>query len=393
MATRPAHPSFRLRLLSALVLALVALGAPMAVPTAAAASTGVTWKIDDSAKTITAEIKITLTPVCSTNTRMMEAITGARLCEVPQTAADDIKKAIEKVWNKDNKYYCYNIVVKVDVTIDNRPSSDPSDSLRVQVDQSPVPVRSFVYGTRSTSATSGGTGSSANDQLNARNNGTGSSTWGYPPRSAQTYAHEAGHVLGLDDGYEDVRDANGNVTGSQIRPGHADDLMSNNTQRSHVDKSTLRRMVERQGYRKTQLKCNYKIDQPSLGGRITGLQCDPPGGLWTANGIYQYAGAVGDQSWVMTIDWNTKRGNFTYADNQTADFGVSGIEVRTEGEAAGDATITLDDELNARIHLVEKAHSFRATIPGLPGGHGKDQNAPLQSIDLVWEPIGKCPPP
>jgi hypothetical protein len=24
------------------------------------------------------------------------------------------------------------------------------------------------------------------------------------------------------------------------------------------------------------------------------------------------------------------------------------------------------------------------------GGKGHDQNAPLQSIDLVWEPIGRC---
>jgi hypothetical protein len=389
-AHRPSRPA---RLLAALLIALVAAGAPFTAPAATATSTGVTWSKDDTAKTITATVKLTLTPVCSTNARLSEAISRARICEVPEQAAADIKKAIEAVWNNGNTYYCYAIVVKVDIEIDDSGRANPSDRLVVQIDRSPVPVRSFVAGTRSSTAAAGGTGNSPNDQLDARNGLALTSTWGYPPRSAQTYAHETGHILGLDDGYEDVKDASGKVVDSRIRAGHADDLMSNNIVRRNLDRSTLRRMVERQGFSKTDLKCNYKIDQPSQGGRITGLQCDPPGGLWTADGVYQYAGAIGDQAWIMEIDWNTKRGTFQYVLNQTMDTGVPGIEVKVEGHAEGNATLTIDSELNARIHLREREHTYRASVPGLPGAWGADQKAPLESIDMVWEPIGKCPPP
>jgi hypothetical protein len=377
------------RLAAALLLATLALGTPLAVVPADAAGTGVTWRIDHGEKTITATIRITLTPVCSNNARLMQAMSGTQLCRVPAEAAARIKEAIERLWNNGNRYYCYDIVVHVDITVDNNPTSTPADRLMVQVDQTPVPVRSFVVGMRNGTPQPGGTGSTPSDEFVATNSGSRWSTWSYPPRSPQTYAHEAGHILGLDDGYEDVHDADGNHIGSQIRAGHADDLMSNNTRRGHLDKSTLRRMVERQGYKKTDLQCNYRIDQASFGGRITGKKCDPLGGFWRPHGTYSVGRADGTQDWAISIDETTKRGTYSYTDNQIADF-VPGIVVITEGKAFGDASITIDDELWVHMHLVEQWHTYRSSANGGPWGH--DQNAPTISLDFVWEAIGKCPP-
>lgn len=382
-----------LRVLGAVLAALVAIGTPLATPTADAVSKGVTWKIDHTDKSITATIKLTLQRACTPDLRWVkEGGTHAPCAEVPATAAKEIKEAIEKVWNSGHRYYCYDIVVTVEVTVDNSEAAkDTPDRLTVRTDSSPAGIRSHVSGLRSVSAKSDGTGNTPNDELRADNFGPRSSTWGHPPTAATTYAHEAGHVLGLDDGYEDVKDAKGKVVGSKVRTGHARDLMSESGNTS-IDKSTIRRMVERQGFKKTDLRCNYKVDRQVGPSKVTGLQCDPEGGIWTAIGVYQIAGATGDQAWDMTIDWTAKKGTFSYADLQTADFGIGNVTVRTEGQAAGRVTVTIDAELNAIMQLTQEAHSFRASIPGTPAW-GEERGAPLQSSSMIWEPIGKCPPP
>lgn len=379
-----------LRSLAALLVAFVALGSPLATSTVDAASRGVTWDIDHEAKTITATIKLTLQRACSPDLRWVkEGGAHAPCAEVPANAAKDIKDAIENIWNAGHRYYCYDIVVKVDVQVDNSDAPrDAPDRLTVRIDTSPAGIRSRVSALGDPNAKADGTGNTPVDALEAENFGPKSSTWGHPPRYGSEYAHEAGHILGLDDGYEDVKDANGKVT-SKVRAGHPTDLMSQANNKT-IDKSTIRRMVERQGYKKTDLRCNYKIDRQVGPSKVDGLQCDVDSGVWTAVGTYRIAGAVGDQAWDMTIDWRSKKGSYTYSDLQTADFGVGGIKVRTEGTVAGRATITLDDELNAHIQLTEQVHTFRATIPGTPTW-GSDQNAPLQSSEMIWEPIGRCP--
>jgi hypothetical protein len=168
--------------LAALLLATAALTGSLgaAVPDVAAApANGVTWKIDDTEKTITGTIKITLTPSC-TRQQMIDSgvrgMVGAR-CKVTQAMADEIKANIEKIWN-GHKYYCYDIVIKVEITINNDPSAaDPTDRVRVQVDQSPATIRSFV-----TVGPHGANwnGNAPGDQLHAENLGLESSNWAYP---------------------------------------------------------------------------------------------------------------------------------------------------------------------------------------------------------------------
>lgn len=384
MSRRP--PLRRRGLFAAVILAFVALTGSLGsgvTDVAAAAANGVTWKIDDNAKTITGTIRITLTPACTLN--QMVALAGnASRCTVTQAMADEMKANIEKIWN-GHKYYCYDIVIKVDITINNNPSAqDPKDRVRVQVDQSPATIRSFV-----TVGPHGANwnGNAPGDQLQAENLGMGSSNWAFPrgPYGPNLYAHEAGHILGLDDTYEDYTGADGK-TYSRPKAGAPSDIM-NSTTIDTVDKSTTDRLAERAGADKHKLKCNYKIDQASFGGRITGKKCDPLGGFWRAHGTYTVGPADGNQDWTVSIDPDTKRGSFDYTDHQVAEF-LKGFPVTTDGTAFGDATITIDEDLKVHMHLVEQWHIFHAITAG--GGKGSDQNAAPISADFIWEPIGKC---
>jgi hypothetical protein len=250
-----------------------------------------------------------------------------------------------------------------------------------------------MSGIRSNTTATQGNGATWNDstpnsQVTPVNNGAASSTWGYPAGSANTFAHEAGHILGLDDGYEDYLAPDGKTQLSRLRPGAADDLMAN-TANSNIDKTSLRRMVERAGYKKTDLKCNYRIDQESQGGHITGKKCDGINGLWRQHGNYTDGPAQGTQDWAASINDTTMRGTFDYEDHQVAEFAF-GVTTTTDGTAFGDATLTLDDELNATMRLKEQWHTYTSTVFGQKRGH--DQNAEPTSATFIWMAIGKCPP-
>ena len=379
------------RAIVAVVLAVSALWAPVGPATLGASSlaNGVTWSIDHTAKTITADVRITITPTCATPQFQPAKFGQERMswCTVDAAIAEQIKANIEKIWN-GHQYYCYDIVVKVDIKVDDDPyGPDPRNRVKVRIDKTAAGATNVVSHVKSRQTGAPWDGNSPSDAVRVVNNGTGSSTWVYPPGAQGTnlYAHEAGHILGLDDAYEEYVDANGNVQ-LRTRPGAPEDLMSDQNN-SNIDKSTLRRMVERAGYTKLDLKCNYRIDQPSFGGRIFGQKCDPLGGQWIAQGTYSIGKADGRQEWIITVDEVTKRGNFIYTDHQVSEFAV-GAKIITDGTANGEASFTIDDELRVRFHLVEKKHTYVATAPG--GHKGHDQNAPLTSIDLVWQPIGRC---
>ncbi len=359
----------------ALVLAMVGTTGIVDVPPADAAGTranAVTWKQDDVAKTITATIRITLVPTCKAGYFATKyGLAGATECTVTDAIANQVKSSIEAIWN-GHTYYCYDVIVKVDIRIDNDPDSpDPTDRIKVRVDRSPSSTQTFTKSKNNTTGT--WNGNSQSDALTPVNNGAGSSTWAYPPLGGMTniYAHEAGHILGLHDGY--TRDANGDPVDIPDAP---DDLMKNEANPT-IDISTIRRMVERAGSHVTGKKCDSTLD-----------------GTWLAKGTYSVGLADGKQEWNTTISsisgvtQVTGRGNFVYTDLQKGNFGY--VVTTTKGTAAGQATLTVDDELVAHINMREQVHTY--TVTTNKGGKGHDQNAPLEQYDQAWQPIGKCAP-
>jgi hypothetical protein len=372
---------------------LVGAGAIAPAQVAGATAAAVSWKSDDTAKIITADVRITITPACTPGQlAAARAPAAAARCHVTDEIARAIKDNIEKVWN-GHQYYCYDVVVKVDVkVVDSLNPPDPTDRVLVRIDQSPVYLRNFVSASENSGAT--WDGNSPNDQLTPQNNGAGSSLWRYPAvrpgiNSPNLYAHEAGHVMGVHDTYEDYTGSDGKLH-SRPRSGAAVDVM-NSTAAGNVDQATINRLAERAGIKKTDLKCNYQIDHPSLGGRITGRKCDAPGGTWIAKGTYDVANSKGNQTWTIRMDaataTGTMTGTFTYTDNQVSTPG-GGVTVYTKGKASGVVELTVDDQLKAHMHLRETEHTYTATTN--KGGKGTAVGAPLAATDLVWDPIGLC---
>jgi hypothetical protein len=382
------------RTLRAAALAiLVGASAVVPAPVAGATAAAVSWKTDDTAKIITATVRITITPACTPG--QLAAARGpaaAARCHVTDEIARAIKENIEKVWN-GHQYYCYDVVVKVDVKVDDTLNPpDPTDRVLVRIDQSPVYLRNFVSASEGAGAT--WDGNSPSDQLTPQNSGAGSSLWRYPAvrpgiNTPNLYAHEAGHVMGVHDTYEDYVGSDGKVH-SRPKAGAAVDVM-NSTAAGNVDPATSNRLIERAGIKKTDLKCNYQIDHASMGGTITGRKCDAPGGTWIANGTYDVLASKGHQTWTIKLDATSATGamtgTFTYTDDQVSTPG-GGVTVYTKGKASGVVELTIDDQLKAHMNLRETEHSYTATTS--KGGKGKAVGAPLASSELTWDPIGLC---
>ena len=136
----------------------------------------------------------------------------------------------------------------------------------------------------------------------------------------------------------------------------------------------------------------WLIDEPSGGGRITGLKCDGPGGDWKVDGTYKMpVGGVtanGTQKWVITIDKTTLKGPYRYHDDQVMK--VGGVTVTTTADILGNATVSLDQTTGkATINLRETVHVITSKTSA--GGTGSERNAPLQSSSMTWETTDACP--
>jgi hypothetical protein len=209
---RNRRPSVVTQAVVSIILGVAALPSSLGLGQAAAASlaNGVTWSIDHTAKTITADVRITLVPTCATPQFQPAKFGEARAswCNVTDEIANQIKSSIERIWN-GHKYYCYDIIVHVDIKIDQSPTGpDPANRVKVRIDQTPGAVET---NTKAGNSSKTWDSNSPSDALRPANNGTASSTWAYPPLGgrANAYAHETGHILGLHDGYEEYIDANG----------------------------------------------------------------------------------------------------------------------------------------------------------------------------------------
>lgn len=130
----------------------------------------------------------------------------------------------------------------------------------------------------------------------------------------------------------------------------------------------------------------WMIDQPSGGGRIKGQHCGTDVGEWLVNGTYDRGGSKGKQKWVIEMEVDDT-GTYVYTDDAVQTLG--GVTVKLTGRATGKVTVTFDANARALMHFSETTHTYRATVPG---GHGQDQNAPLEEFDMAWEVDTTCTP-
>jgi hypothetical protein len=317
--------------------------------------TAVDIDVDDINHVITITGRITLYPLCAPRVRASPSFRGAdgapmpsSPCTVPEAVRQQVQDQIEQVWNQGKKFECYDVVVKAIVTVDNSASqfTTSSDSVMIGLDQGATTFDSHVHGGPFQSGHTNN-GDRAEDRFVPVNSSDRPSRWAHPPvgnngQTVNVYAHEFGHVMGLDDSYEYVTDAQGNRV-RQLRAGMADDLM-NTSYNSNIDQSTIDRLIERSGkITKATAKCDYKIDQTIEWYHFTSVKCDTPEGDWvlTVDGTRDIGGGV-----IFVL---TGSGLITLTDNGTAITGpwdaqynvsVEGIPVSIGGQNAqlsGDA--------------------------------------------------------
>jgi hypothetical protein len=386
------------RLVAVLVVALVALATPAHAADPAFRASAVTWSPpDEAAKTITTTIRLTLTPRC-TPSQMAARGDIPRLqreCTVTQEAADAIKQNIEKTWTGQT-YRCYRIIVHVDVTITENPDPGDLNRLVVQVDQHAPNIRSSVssVGPRGSAWNS----AAYEDRTFPTNTPGELSTWGYPPQGADNanlYAHEAGHVLGLEDGYEDVPDPNDPTqTISQPRAdAPANDLMTHQ-RNGAVDPSTMDVLLGRSGvFRTSPPKCDYKIDTTMDWYHFTSLKCATPEGQWqlTVDGLRDLGGAALVLTGAGSADL-TQVADRQYAGSWEADFrinlqGVPDAIGGQEGHITGDASF---DGTTLSLTGTDATGDFWAQTPALALAGAVD---PLKSFALPVTNDAYCPVP
>ena len=169
-------------------------------------------------------------------------------------------------WNKKAPgYRCYKLIVVVDVEVGTSREAVSKGRVAVRLDPSRGRIRDYVD---NGGITPGPWNSNdPAERVEPANDGTHETTWSEAAQDdGWTYAHEAGHVMGLgDEAYEDIKDAALNTIGAQPRAGAPEDLMSNETHAGSI-RATVNLLIERNRDRLVDTK-GKKVD-------IKDLRCD-----------------------------------------------------------------------------------------------------------------------
>ena len=235
----------RLRLVRSILVGLLLVGAAAApaVEAGTPLHDAVTWTVDHKAKTITVTIHLEIYSECSADplNHSPKACAGVS-SQVTRFLAQKIQDQIEKAWN--GQYYrCYRLIVNVDVSLGSSRSKVSKDKLAVRIDPSFGGIRSFVDNGGNSSDSSDWQSNDPSARVEPTNDGTNVSTWAEAPEAGtETYAHEAGHVMGLDDTYVNIKDAKGNIVDHEAVPGAPKDIMSGY---AGISQETMDRLVER----------------------------------------------------------------------------------------------------------------------------------------------------
>jgi hypothetical protein len=351
---------------SLLALAVLLGGTAISVQAEAAfIPSAVTFKVDDAAKTITVTAKVAF---------YNRSCSPGASCEVPAEDVSRIVKAIESLWNNGSKVKCYTLVVKVEARAVGGQGEAGQGEVDIGLDYGPVAVRAFVHGVHHGDNATNPLSGATDDRVEAVHDPAAPTTWPAVTRP-QTYAHEFGHILGLDDNYQD-----GTVG---PLPGTAEDLMFWNY--GSVTDEMAKRVVERSGQVDLKkLLCGWTFNGDTPIGQHRGVKCDGLGGEWTIQGLDTLAGA-GDVTtlWNVTINATTLAGTYTYEKIQTLTGSV------TTANSSGKARIALNDDGSVLMYLdaapiVLTTHtsvgSATVTVPG-------------QALKFPWETDtgGACP--
>ena len=371
------------------LVAAILVGVSLPAPASAAVPSAVTWKVDHVNKTITVSVKLLLYPTCIASSSVR-----TDPCNVSEGIANRVREDILKVWNNSGKgyyYKCYKLIFEVDVKVANGANrfTVPKDRVGVQVDKSSVGFRSFVTVSKHGPWNS----DDASDRPNPTNSSMSPTTWAYPPRdsgSGFVYAHEFGHVIGLDDAYDDVNP--GTPTESSVpKPGAPIDLMSKNGVTT-ISQVTIDRLVKRSGIEST-LECDYKIDTKVQWFHYESLKCGGAEGTWKiiVTGVLDFgrgrlvAEGKGDVT-LRPASGVSSRTAFTGRWNATYRIDVEGIPVSTGGQqgfALGDAEFdaaATDLKLHLKTTHTEGdfwAHTPAASLSGAAIGELRNLALPV----------------
>ncbi|HSO30498.1 MAG TPA: hypothetical protein VLS28_11385 [Candidatus Sulfomarinibacteraceae bacterium] len=351
------------RFLVALALAFAVGGGGLASPPVAEAGPAfVRTVIDHKAKTITFKADIVIYAACD-----------QPRCEVNADTAKAIKKSIEDTWNDGNKIRCYTVKVEVSV-VPGPPPSSTDARVGIRIDGSGAASGSFVSSERSDNRWSS---DDPADRVVPVNSAERPSTWAKHPANRYTYAHEFGHILGLDDTYTtDEKGAPHDI------PGSPHDLMNTGMFESNkLAQETLDRLGKRNGVDESKLKCGWVYQFVTPLGELLGQKCDGIGGTWTIAGLGTLGPGTVSTTYSITIDEQSMQGSYTYTEV------IKPTGGSTTTDASGSAKLRIDPTGVAIFDLVPSKTTITAIVLG------KKQTVTIESEPetLYWEPAkGEC---
>lgn len=356
----------RVMLAAALAIVLLApVGCPVRAETAFQPTGAVTFKVDHDKKTITVTVNLAF---------YNRSCGPAVSCETPAADVGRIVKAIEDMWNTGQKVKCYTFSVKVNARTVGSQSEAGQSEVDIGLDYGPVPVKAFVRGALNVATVSDPLSNSPDERIDAVHDPDAPTTW--PSKTYdQTYAHEFGHILGLDDNYD-------KTNAGQLYPGGSEDLMFR--KQGDVTGEMVKRVVERSGQVDLKdLKCGWNYKDATPLGDITGLKCDTAWGEWTLQGEQNIGGGTLTTLWNVTIAEMTLTGTYKYEAIQKLG------PTLTTGNSTAKAAIVMNPDGSVTMTLDPAVVNAKVTVPG--------QTARSQLSAMGWtydwlpETGGACP--
>jgi hypothetical protein len=254
----------------------------------------VKWSVDDVARTIKVSVKLEIYSACN-------RCPGA----VNQFLVDKMKQQILDVWNAGHMYRCYTLVVEVDILIGTNQSEIDRDRVGVRIDNSPVPIHSYVHDENQRPER--WDSDDPADRIVVENASDRPTTWSEEANGdgSYLYAHEFGHILGLHDTYVAGRDV------SVPYPGAPVDVMTQLGD-PHVEQATIDRLIKRSTIDRSKLKCGLATESHVAPNDHYGEHCNESSNVWLIKG--RTTGGGYDETWEYraTIEPGAASGPFTY---------------------------------------------------------------------------------